>query len=190
MTCLATSRCVPPSLWSPYPLLVSVLTWDENAENPRTPARRPPRVREPPRPLPQRAQGQVTQGDRGSPLACEVGSYTPRTNGKPERSANWACYRALEFTCLALQANVDKESEELADSFRGAYGQTLKPHHSFLVKPVFSAAMSACPYRKDFYGKLGADQAKVNAELKEYLAALGKIVGILKEFLASKEAKW
>ena len=50
--------------------------------------------------------------------------------------------------------------------------------------------MGACPYRKDFYGKLGADQAKVNAELKEYLAALGKIVGILKEFLASKEAKW
>jgi len=83
MTCLATSRCVPPSLWSPYPLLVSVLTWDENAENPRTPARRPPRVREPPRPLPQRAQGQVTQGDRGSPLACEVGSYTPEQMGNP-----------------------------------------------------------------------------------------------------------
>lgn len=98
--------------------------------------------------------------------------------------------RGLEFTCLALSQNVAKPSEELADSFRGAYGSTLKPHHSFLVKPVFSAAMSACPYRKDFYTKLGSDDAKVQEELKEYLAALEKIVGVLKEFLASKEAQW
>lgn len=98
--------------------------------------------------------------------------------------------RGLEFTCLALSANVNKPNEELADSFRGAYGTTLKPHHSFLVKPIFSAAMSACPYRKDFYVKLGDDEAKVHAELKEYLEALEKIVAILKEFMASKEAKW
>ncbi|KAK4454235.1 Pleckstrin y domain-containing family A member 8 [Podospora aff. communis PSN243] len=98
--------------------------------------------------------------------------------------------RGLEFTCIALSQNVAKPTEELSDSFRGAYGQTLKPHHSFLVKPVFSAAMGACPYRKDFYIKLGSDEAKVQQELKEYLAALEKIVGVLKEFLASKEAKW
>lgn len=101
-------------------------------------------------------------------------------------------HRGLEFTSIALSQNMAKPTEELADSFRGAYGVTLKPHHSFLIKPVFSAAMSACPYRKDFYNKLGSggDEAHVQAELKEYLAALEKIVGILKEFLASKEAKW
>lgn len=96
----------------------------------------------------------------------------------------------LEFTCLALSANVAKPTEELADSFRNAYGSTLKPHHSFLIKPVFSAAMSACPYRADFYTKLGSDQEKVAADLRVYLAALEKIVGILKGFLESKEAKW
>lgn len=85
---------------------------------------------------------------------------------------------------------MSKPTEELADSFRGAYGSTLKPHHSFLVKPIFSAAMSACPYRKDFYSKLGSDEVKVQEELKEYLASLESIVGILKDFLASKEAKW
>lgn len=99
-------------------------------------------------------------------------------------------YRGLEFTCIALSQNVAKPTEELADSFRGAYGTTLKPHHSFLVKPVFSAAMSACPYRKDFYVKLGSDEAKVQEELKEYLAALENIVKVLKEFLASKDAQW
>ncbi|EFQ30554.1 glycolipid transfer protein [Colletotrichum graminicola] len=98
--------------------------------------------------------------------------------------------RGLEFTCIALSQNVAKDSEELADSFRAAYSTTLKPHHSFLVKPIFSAAMSACPYRKDFYAKLGSDQTKVADELRVYLAALDKIVGILKGFLSSKDAKY
>lgn len=98
--------------------------------------------------------------------------------------------RGLEFTCVALSQNVAKPAEELSDSFRGAYSVTLKPHHGFLVKPLFSAAMSACPYRKDFYTKLGADADQVIAQLRPYLSALDKIVAILKEFLASKEAKW
>ncbi|PHH68143.1 hypothetical protein CDD82_804 [Ophiocordyceps australis] len=98
--------------------------------------------------------------------------------------------RGLEFTCIALSQNIAKPSEELADSFRGAYGKTLKPHHSFLVKPVFTAAMSACPYRKDFYTKLGSDNTKVQDDLRVYLASLEKIVGILKGFLESKDAKW
>ncbi|KAK4130695.1 glycolipid transfer protein [Trichocladium antarcticum] len=98
--------------------------------------------------------------------------------------------RGLEFTCKALSHNLANHSDELADSFRGAYTTTLKPHHSFLVKPIFSAAMSACPYRKDFYVKLGSDDEKVQKELREYLAALDKIVAILNAFLETKEAKW
>jgi hypothetical protein len=85
---------------------------------------------------------------------------------------------------------VANPDHELSESFRGAYGVTLKPHHSFMVKPIFSAAMSACPYRKDFYVKLGQDEEKVKTELRQYLESLDKIVGILKAFLDSKEAKW
>ncbi|KAI5861565.1 het-c [Durotheca rogersii] len=98
--------------------------------------------------------------------------------------------RGLEFTYLALSQNLAQEGEELSTSFRNAYGSTLKPHHGILIKPVFSAAMSACPYRKDFYPKLGDDHAKVSVELKAYLDALERIVGILKEFQGRKEAKW
>lgn len=98
--------------------------------------------------------------------------------------------RALEFTCIALSSNVAKDSEELSESFRTAYGTTLKPHHSFVVKPIFSAAMSACPYRKDFYSKLGEDPEKVKLELMAYLRGLEKVVGILKGFVTSKDAKW
>jgi hypothetical protein len=98
--------------------------------------------------------------------------------------------RGLEFTQIGLSSNVAKESEELSDSFRTAYASTLKPHHSFVVKPIFSAAMSATPYRKDFYSKLGDDSEKVTLEMRAYLMGLEKVVGILKGFINSKDAKW
>ncbi|KAJ4364453.1 hypothetical protein N0V83_009047 [Neocucurbitaria cava] len=98
--------------------------------------------------------------------------------------------RGLDFTAQALRHNTSNSSKELSDSFREAYGKTLKPHHSFVVKPLFSAAMSATPYRKDFYKKLGDDDSKVQAELEKWLAALEKAVGVLNGFLARKEAKW
>lgn len=98
--------------------------------------------------------------------------------------------RGLDFTAQALRQNLTNSSEELSASFRAAYGNTLKPHHSFVVKPLFSAAMSATPYRKDFYVKLGDDQERVQKELNEWLQGLEKDVKILNEFLASKEAKW
>ena len=59
-----------------------------------------------------------------------------------------------------------------------------------MVKPIFSAAMSATPYRKDFYGKLAPDEATAQARQEEWLAALEKRVEILKAFMGSKEAKW
>ncbi|KAJ9636865.1 hypothetical protein H2199_007859 [Coniosporium tulheliwenetii] len=96
----------------------------------------------------------------------------------------------LDFTAQALRQNLSKPSDELSTSFRTAYAATLKPHHSFMIKPIFSAAMSATPYRKDFYAKLGSDQQKVEKELEAWLQGLEKCVGVLNKFLATKEAKW
>lgn len=98
--------------------------------------------------------------------------------------------RALDFTAQSLRANISNQSEELSTSFRNAYGNTLKPHHSFVIKPIFSAAMSATPYRKDFYAKLGDDQERVKREMEQWLEALEKRVSILKQFQDRKEAKW
>lgn len=98
--------------------------------------------------------------------------------------------RGLDFTAQALRRNLSAPTEELSTSFRDAYGHTLKQYHGMLIKPLFSAAMSACPYRKDFYAKLGEDQTRVAAQLDEWLAALEERVAILKEFLGRKEAKW
>ncbi|KAK4506115.1 hypothetical protein PRZ48_004080 [Zasmidium cellare] len=98
--------------------------------------------------------------------------------------------RGLDFTSQALRQNLTNSSEELSKSFRDAYGNTLKQYHTFLIKPIFSAAMSATPYRADFYKKLGDDQPRVSKELDEWLKGLERNVKILNEFLASKEAKW
>lgn len=59
-----------------------------------------------------------------------------------------------------------------------------------MVKPLFSAAMSATPYRKDFYVKLGEDNEKVQASLRKEVEALEERVKILKDFQNRKEAKW
>lgn len=98
--------------------------------------------------------------------------------------------RGLDFTAQALRHNTSNPAEELAASFRTAYGNTLKPHHSFMVKPIFSAAMSATPYRKDFYLKLADDPVMGQQELEVWLGALEERVAVLKSFLASKETKW
>ncbi|MCJ1424657.1 hypothetical protein MMC29_002545 [Sticta canariensis] len=98
--------------------------------------------------------------------------------------------RGLDFTAQALRHNLSNPSDELSASFRAAYTNTLKPHHSFLVKPVFSAAMSATPYRKDFYAKLSADKAKRQQALDVWLSALEERLTVLKEFQNRKEAKW
>jgi len=88
--------------------------------------------------------------------------------------------RALDFTAQALKANIANPNEELSVSFRTAYKGTLAPHHSFLIKPVFSAAMSATPYRKDFYAKLVNDPndiGKAQERLNGWLSALEQQVG-------------
>jgi len=59
-----------------------------------------------------------------------------------------------------------------------------------MVKPIFSAAMSATPYRKDFFAKLGDNQKNVQEAAGKWLDALQKQVRILKQFQGRKEAKW
>lgn len=100
----------------------------------------------------------------------------------------------MDFTAQALRTDIAAGgSQELATSFRDAYKSTLAPHHSFWMKPVFSAAMSATPYRKDFYATMvgeGTETGKLDEELKVWLDALDQRVQILNRFMASKDAKW
>lgn len=93
--------------------------------------------------------------------------------------------RGLEFTAKAMNETVDNPTSELTKTFTSAYEKTLSKHHGMLVKPVFKLAMKACPYRKDFFEKLGSDQDKVDKELRTWLDALNNIVKIIMDFFAS-----
>lgn len=93
--------------------------------------------------------------------------------------------RGLQFTAQALRETVDNPDLEMTKTFTNAYNKTLIKYHGMLVRPIFKLAMKACPYRKDFFAKLGADQAKVDQQLKKWLESLEKIVAILLVFLAA-----
>ncbi|KAJ6257043.1 hypothetical protein Dda_7927 [Drechslerella dactyloides] len=91
--------------------------------------------------------------------------------------------RGLDFTAKALRHNVDNMSIELVDSFSTAYGETLKPFHNFIVKGIFTVALKATPYRKDFYEKIGAKDA-TDTRLTGWLEGLERIVGIMQKYYA------
>ncbi|CAK7894877.1 hypothetical protein CAAN1_10S03708 [[Candida] anglica] len=93
--------------------------------------------------------------------------------------------RGLQFTSQAMRETVNNPSSELTKTFTDAYSKTLSKYHGMLVKPIFKLAMKACPYRKDFFEKLGADQDKVAKQLEAWLSALEAIVKNIVEFFAS-----
>ncbi|WFD23672.1 hypothetical protein MEQU1_002366 [Malassezia equina] len=86
--------------------------------------------------------------------------------------------RGLDFTAQALRRSIENPSEELSVSFTNAYEKTLRKYHSMMVRPIFTA----CPYRKDFYAKLGPSEESVRAPLLEWLAALENIVATMQKF--------
>jgi hypothetical protein len=90
--------------------------------------------------------------------------------------------RGLDFVGTSVALTMANPGKELKDTFGEGYKKTLSQYHSFLVRPIFSMAMSACPYRADFFKKLGDDQAEVNTKTTEWVAALQKHIKILDDF--------
>lgn len=105
-------------------------------------------------------------------------------NKKATQGLLWLS-RGLAFTARAMRETVDNPGKELTETFTTAYSKTLAQYHGMLVKPIFKLAMKACPYRKDFFAKLGDDQARVAEQLQAWLAALERIVEIITAFFAS-----
>ena len=93
--------------------------------------------------------------------------------------------RGLQFTAQAMRETVDNPSKELTKTFTDAYGKTLAQFHGMLIKPIFKLAMKACPYRKDFFEKLGSDQARVVEQLEAWLKALEAIVQNIMDFFVA-----
>jgi uncharacterized secreted protein with C-terminal beta-propeller domain len=95
----------------------------------------------------------------------------------------------LEFTSLALRTNLSNPTEELSTSFSNAYSKTLGKHHSFMIRPVFSLAMSACPSRDNFYKQLakGEDVKKAEQQLNDWLTGLENRLQLIVAFYVNEK---
>ncbi|KAJ3212933.1 hypothetical protein HDU82_003416 [Entophlyctis luteolus] len=79
----------------------------------------------------------------------------------------------------------DNKDEELNVSFGKAYTTTLAPYHSFVIRPVFSMAMGACPYRAVFYKNLGDSAANFDQDFEKWLVGIERVVAKLATFYAT-----
>ncbi|KAI1304847.1 hypothetical protein EDD11_005049 [Mortierella claussenii] len=95
--------------------------------------------------------------------------------------------RGLDFTLQSLERSDANPSEELSVSFTKGYENTLRQYHGMLVRPVFTMAMKACPYRADFYAKLGQDQGLVKLDLSTYLDGLRRVVTDIQSFYTANK---
>ncbi|KAI9259138.1 glycolipid transfer protein domain-containing protein [Helicostylum pulchrum] len=84
--------------------------------------------------------------------------------------------RGLDFTAQSLWHSLDHPNDELSVSFIKAYNATLRPFHSFIVRPIFNLAMNACPWRQDFYANIGIEDEKSTQLMREWLEGLFKII--------------
>jgi len=97
--------------------------------------------------------------------------------------------RALEFIHVFL-AEICRGEQDLAVAATNAYGRSLRKYHGWVVRGVFSLAVKAVPYRKDFIAQLGtvensgepASETEIINEMKSCVMALGKLVNILCQF--------
>ncbi|KAF9125775.1 hypothetical protein BGX30_000311 [Mortierella sp. GBA39] len=95
--------------------------------------------------------------------------------------------RGLDFTLQSLELSEANPTEELTVSFTKGYERTLSNYHGVFVRPVFTMAMKACPYRADFYAKLGSDQGLVKQDLTAWLAGLRKVVTEIQQYYTANK---
>ncbi|KAJ9628434.1 hypothetical protein H2204_009271 [Knufia peltigerae] len=110
--------------------------------------------------------------------------------------------RGLDFLAHALKTDLTQNKDisatekmpkmDLRESFRDSYKVTLSPYHTVVIRPIFRAAMSAAPRRKDLYIRLsgkGTDPELAVQAMEKWVTATETIVTILKDFLATDEVK-
>lgn len=91
--------------------------------------------------------------------------------------------RALSFIRVFLQEVLTGE-EDLVKCAKKAYESSLKQYHGWIVQGIFSLAMKAVPYRKDFVKALGPDCTEdvVLSEMKETVDVMAANIDTLNNF--------
>ncbi|CAB3992809.1 glycolipid transfer -like [Paramuricea clavata] len=113
-------------------------------------------------------------------IQSEVDAGTTKAKNSATDALLWL-KRALSFILVFLQQVLTGE-EDLTKCAKKAYEGTLKKYHGWMVQSIFSLAMKAVPYRKDFMQKLGQDESVVLAEMAEFVNELKTTFDVITDF--------
>lgn len=127
--------------------------------------------------------GQSVQAAVQEELATGTAVKKLTGDGKTSTCALLWLTRALFFIHDLIVAMVENPTKELKDCVLAGYENTLKPHHGFMTKNVFSVAVKAAPYRKDFISKVGPSDEVVMGSFKEVLPLFKGTIDTLLNFL-------
>ncbi|EJT97476.1 het-c2 protein [Dacryopinax primogenitus] len=95
--------------------------------------------------------------------------------------------RGLRFTYVGLKHSYDHADSALSESFNISYGETLRAHHSFITRGVFSVAVRAVPHRASLLKSLGEPEDRVLQQLDEWLNALGQLTQRIDKFFETSD---
>ncbi|XP_028416687.1 glycolipid transfer protein-like [Dendronephthya gigantea] len=115
-------------------------------------------------------------------VQSEIDSGTTKAKNSATDALLWL-KRALSFILVFLQEVLTGE-QDLTKCAKAAYEGTLKKYHGWMVQSIFSLAMKAVPYRKDFIQKLGngQDESVVLAEMGDFVNELKNTFDVITEF--------
>ena len=112
----------------------------------------------------------------------EIEAKTTKAKNSATDALLWL-KRALSFIRVFFE-EVLKMEEDLSKCVNAAYEGSLKQFHGWMVKKIFSLAMMAVPYRKDFIIALGKDipEQQVLDEMKAALELMAANLDKINEF--------
>ncbi|XP_065831360.1 glycolipid transfer protein-like isoform X2 [Oscarella lobularis] len=117
-------------------------------------------------------------------VESEIAEGTTQAKNSATDALLWL-KRALQFIRVFLD-EVLKGEEDLNKCASKAYEASLKRFHGWLVRGIFSLAMKAVPYRKDFIKALlqGAEggEERVLADMKEFMKHFSQNVDTLTRY--------
>jgi len=109
-------------------------------------------------------------------------------DGKTASCALLWLARALNFILKMLDELMKDKTKKMSDCVLAGYEVSLKPHHGFIIKKTFGAAVMAAPTRETFIAKLGPSEEEVFSKLGGKSDALKTLVTAMSDFLKSKDA--
>lgn len=116
-------------------------------------------------------------------VESEIATETTTAKNSATDALLWL-KRALQFIVVFLEEVLTGE-QDLVKCAKKAYEASLKRYHGWMVQGVFSLAMKAVPYRKDFMEKLGrgkVDEETVLKEMKDCVDLLSANLKVVQEF--------